>query len=121
DPGFALNHVLEGLYFLLARTDRPREHRAIAAEGRLREIPGFLELATETLGECPRVFVETALQVLAGAKELVGQIETHLRPSDSKEFEGVRNRAVSALESFERYLSDQLLEAGNGNFALGED
>src|SRR6267143_662766 len=107
DPAFWLNHVLEGLYHLLALTDRPREHRARAARERLEAIPRFLDLAQETLGECPPVLLEH-----------VGQ---QLRPEATDGFPEVLGRARASVDAFGRYLSDDLKRSAAGDFAVGED
>ncbi len=121
DPSFHLAHLLDGLYTLLAARDRSSDHRARAAAGRLREIPAFLETAEDTLGECPKVFVETALQMVEGGARLIADVAANLRPTGDEQFGAVRERAEASLGSFARYLSDDLLKSGNGSFAIGED
>ena len=121
NPAFWLGHALEGLYFLLERRDRPQAHRARAAAGRLGEFPGFFDAARATLRDCPRVFVETAVQVAGGAEAVLQEVGRHLRPEDDPGFGDAQARAAEALRGFRRYLEEELLESANGAYAIGED
>ncbi len=121
NPSFWLEHALEGLYHLLARRDRPWGHRAHSAAQRLAAIPGFLTAARETLEECPRVFVETALDVAGGAGALIGEVAGQLRPRDDQTFDLAVQEARSAVDRFAEFLKRDLLDGTNGGYAVGED
>ncbi|MBI3983157.1 MAG: DUF885 domain-containing protein [Gemmatimonadetes bacterium] len=121
NPGFWLNHALEGLYFLLERRDRPLEHRAKAAAGRLAEFPAFFEGARATLRQCPGVFVDTALKVVAGAETVLEEVRRHLQPPNDSTFDETHARAGEALRDFRRFLETDLMASANGAFAVGED
>lgn len=121
NPSFWLEHALEGLYHLLARRDRPLEHRARAAAERLAAIPDFLSAARETLEDCPRVFVETALDVAGGAGALIGELARQLRPGDGRGFDRVVEEARGAVDGFADFLKRDLLDSANGGYAIGED
>jgi len=121
NPSWWLEHPLEGLYHLLARQDRPREHRAKAAAARLAAMPDFLAAARETVAECPRVFVETALDVAAGADALIAEIAAHLRPAEDGTFDAAVAAARDAVGRFATFLREERLETGNAGFAVGED
>ena len=121
NPEFWLSHMLEGLYLLLARADAPHEHRSRAAASRLSEVPKFLELAAETLGDCPKVLVETALQVIDGGRSLIDQVAVHLRPTDDPQFDMRCAEALAAMESFTKYMRDDLLRSADCGYAIGED
>ncbi|MSR07133.1 MAG: DUF885 domain-containing protein [Gemmatimonadetes bacterium] len=121
DPGFWLNHVLEGLYHLLALTDRPHEHRARSARARLEAVPQFFELAKATLADCPQVFVDTALSVVGGGQLLLDQVSEQLAPKSEPGFQDTVAQAKASLASFGRYLGDDLRRSANGEFAIGED
>jgi uncharacterized protein (DUF885 family) len=121
DPGFWVSHALEGLYYLLILKDRPPAHRAAAMRQRLDAVPGFLDLAEETLGACPRVFVETASAMVAGGRLLLGEIGEHMRSESDPGLTAALSKAGTALDDFGEYLHDELLPGSNGNFAIGED
>lgn len=121
DPGFWLTHVLEGLYHLLALTDRPREHRVRAARERLEAIPRFLDEAQATLGECPSVFVNTALSIAEGGRLLLSQVGEELRPAEPDGFPEALGGARASLEAFARFMSNELRRSDGVAFAIGED
>ena len=82
NPEFWLSHILQGLYLLLVRDDRPAAHRATAAARRLGDVPELLDQARNTLQNCPAVFTETSLGVIEGGLVLIREIAEHLRPTD---------------------------------------
>ncbi len=121
NPGFWLGHALDGLYLLLSRTDRPRAHRAKSAASRLAQFPDFFRAARETLSGCPEVFVKMALRVAQGGKALLEQVARELRPEADADFDTTYQDAREALDSFARFLEDELLDPANNSFAIGED
>lgn len=123
NPTFWVGHALEGLYLLLARRDRPQEHRARAAAKRLAALPEFFGAATATLDDCPRVFVETAIRMAEGGEGLLEQVARHLRPAEGAEgdgFEATVTRARTAVRSLTKSLAD-LLDGADGQYAIGEE
>jgi uncharacterized protein (DUF885 family) len=120
NPGFWLNHVLEGLHLLLALRDRPREHRARAAAARLAALPGFLDAAQATLKACPAVFVTTAIDIVRAGLGLIGDVAKELELPDDPGFPAAVARAQAALQAFERFL-DKLRDAPGGEYAIGEE
>ncbi|MBI2073819.1 MAG: DUF885 domain-containing protein [Gemmatimonadetes bacterium] len=121
NPSFWLEHALEGLYHLLARRDRPLEHRARAAAQRLAAVPPFLTAARETLEECPRVFIETARGVAGGAGALIGEVAGQLRPREDGGFDRTVQEALGAVDGFATFLEKELTDSADGGYAIGED
>jgi uncharacterized protein (DUF885 family) len=123
NPEFWLSHLLNGLYILLARRDRPDEHRARALTERLEEVPAFLDDARATLTEPVRVFCETGRRMTVGGLALVREAALAIGRLGGPDGERVRAavaRASAGLESFGRDL-DRWRETGSDQFALGED
>ncbi len=121
NPEFWLSHLLQGLYLLLVRNDRPVAHRAAAAARRLQAVPSFLEEAKQTLQDCPSVFVDTGLDVIKGGLALIREIGEHLRPEGDDRFDEIRDAAVSALTAFASDLPASARRPEDGGFAIGED
>ena len=121
NPAFWLSHLLQGLYFLLVRDDRPPVHRARAAASRLEAVPKFLEQAKATLQDCPWVFTQTCLGVVDGGLALIRKIGEHLGPEGDHQFDDVRDQAVAALDSFARDLPGMALLPEEGGFAIGQE
>lgn len=120
NPTFWASHVLEGLYQLLMLQDRSWDHRARAAAARIREVPAYLERAAATLRDCPAVFVETCLDVVARGGALVGEVRRELAPPDDETFPQACDDATTALHEFAKHLREELLNDANGEFAIGE-
>lgn len=121
NPSFWLEHALEGLFHLLTRRERPLAHRARAAAERLRAVPDFLSAARETLEDCPRVFVETARDVASGAGALMDEVATRLRPAADGGFDQAVRDARQAVAGFAAFLDDQLADAPEAGYAIGEE
>ncbi|HYK10311.1 MAG TPA: DUF885 domain-containing protein [Gemmatimonadales bacterium] len=123
NPEFWLSHLLNGLYVLLARRDRPDDHRARALTERLEEVPAFLDEARATLTDPVRVYCETGRQMTAGGLALVreaGVTISRLGEQESERVMAAVDGAAAALQSFGQDL-DRWREAGSDHFALGED
>ena len=121
NPEYWLSHLLQGLYLLLVRDDRPMEHRARAAAGRLEAVPGFLDQARATLADCPWVFAETGSGIISGGLALIREIGEHLQPEGDEAFHEAQTRAAEALESFSRDIPGMALAPEEGGFAVGEE
>jgi uncharacterized protein (DUF885 family) len=79
--------------------------------GRLRSIPESLAVARETLGDMPRVHVETAIVQFRGAAAmLTARIDGELdkAPSMRRAVDAVRGEAHGALEAHIGWLQDRL-------------
>jgi hypothetical protein len=120
NPNFWVSHVLEGLYQLLVLQDRSWDHRARAAAARIRAVPGYLEQAKATLRDCPSVFVETGLDVIAQGGALIGEVRRLLEPPDDETYPQACDEATTALHEFGQHLRDELWNEANGDFAIGE-
>ena len=125
NPAYWLSHVFQGLYAVLARRNGSMAERAPAALERLRAVPGFLDLARETLDEPPSVFVDTTLGMLGGGGELVVQLVAALEPESPELRADLQDAARKALESLRRFgtaLRDEIEPASDPHaFAVGED
>ncbi len=120
NPTFWASHVLEGLYQLLMLQDRSWDHRARMAAARIRAIPAYFERGKATLRDCPRVFVETCLQVIARGGALIEEVARELTPEDDEAFSQACEDATKALDDFGKHLRDELIDGANDDFAIGE-
>lgn len=113
------------VYALLARDFAPLPERLRSVAGRLAAVPDALATARATLGEMPRVHVETALDQFGGtAALLTDEIDRRLAelaesaPSDASAsrdaIEAVRPAALAAIETHRAWLAERL--AADGGF-----
>ena len=103
------------LYLLLARRFAPLGERLRSAAGRLAAVPESLDVARRSLGDMPRVHVETAIGQFTGTRTLIAtELERALgaEPGLRAEVEPVRDRAVAALDEHLDWLRSRLDSAG---------
>jgi uncharacterized protein (DUF885 family) len=99
------------VHLLLARDFAPLEDRLRALAGRLAAIPEALATSRATLGDMPRVHVETAIGQFTGTRTLLAtEVERALRQAAAlrPEIEPVRDAAVAAIEEHVAWLEDHL-------------
>ncbi len=123
NPGYWLSHLLGGLHFLMLRTDRAPAERALAAAGRLEDVPAFLDDARAALVEPVRLFAETAVRVNEGGVELIREITATLIAQSPQHAPRLRTAADGALLALRAFGDDlgRWLDAAGEEFALGEE
>lgn len=123
NPEFWLSHLLGGLHHLLLSGDRTAQQKALAAIGRLEDIPAFVEDARATITDPVDVFVETALRMSEGGRQLVGEVAATLSagaPALAERLQAAAGAATAALAAFDKDL-DRWLDTGGDHFAIGEE
>ncbi len=102
------------IYTLLARDFAPLADRLRSAKGRLTAVPSALDTARQTLGDMPRVHVETAIGQFTGTRTLIAtELERALveEPSMRGEVEPAAERAVAAVDEHIDWLRSRLDES----------
>lgn len=125
NPEFHLTHLLTAFFSLMARADRPADERGVALAARLAATPRFLLEAEATLGRPPLVFTETALQVAEGGRGLLAEGVPAFAASTGPETRAAIADALplarQALDDFCAFLSGELRDRSDGEFAIGRD
>ena len=125
NPIFWVNHLFQGLYAVLSRSDRAAGGRAPAVLERLRAVPAYLASARATLDEPPSVFVDSALAMLGGGGELVVQVAATLgaeAPELQDDLRAAAGAALEALKAFGTALRDEIEPSADPHaFAIGEE
>ena len=104
----------DAVHALVSRDTGAADERATALAARLAAVPGALASARATLGQMPRVHVETAITRTRGAVALLGQpVDSLLEraPGQRGAVDQARSVAAEALEQHACWLQDQLLGA----------
>lgn len=99
------------LHLLLSRDFAPWEERLASIDGRLSDIPRFLEQARATLTSMPQIHVETAIGQLSGTREL---IRSHIGPQCHEHGSATPESLVVAQDAIEKqlaWLEDRLSES----------
>src|SRR5438876_3981096 len=123
NPEFWLSHLLGGLHHLLLSADRTPAEKALAAIGRLEDIPDFLEDLKAALEEPVRVFVETAVRMTEGGRLLVKELAAALgaqAPMHAARLSAAAEEADAALLAFDANL-ERSLAMGTEHMAIGAE
>lgn len=102
----------------------PPEERARSLLTVLEELPRRLDLARENLQNPPRRFTEAAIfktQGTLASLQADGAALAQALPGAAADFAARLETAVSALQSFERFLEEDLLPESNGSWAVGKE
>ena len=112
------------VYSLIARDFALLPERLANVMERLKEIPGFLEIAKTNLKNPPKIHTETSILQNKGNISMIrDQLNEFLDqvPELRKEFAAVQKEAVLALEAYGKWLEQELLPQAKGDFRLGDD
>ncbi len=117
-----------GLFSLLARDFAPLPDRLRSAAARLRALPEALDEARIILaagGQRPvsRFHTERAIATMPGVADLARRAASEAEQLDDAalraEVEAAATAAIVAVDTFTRWLSDELLLKADGDFRLG--
>jgi uncharacterized protein (DUF885 family) len=114
------------IYVLINRTFAPADERMRDVISREEQIPEILLLARQNLKDCPRVYTEIAIEQLPGIvgffqkdvpAAFAGVTDAGLKANFAKSNAGV----ITALNSYQTWLNNDLLPRSNGDFRIGAD
>src|SRR5947209_1050941 len=130
DPNLYNRLVAASVDNILKRNYAPIEQRLTAVLAREREIERLLNEARANLESPPRIYTETAIAQVRGSIDYFSRVVpqmieraggARLNAARKSEFETANNSVITALRSFDEWLSRDLLPRSNGNFAIGEE
>ncbi|UCG87656.1 MAG: DUF885 domain-containing protein [Gemmatimonadota bacterium] len=121
NPLFWISHALDGLYLLLVLQDRTVEHRKHAVGERIRSLPGLLASAMGTLGRCPAVLMEAAVDMSESGAALVEQAAAELHVSTDPDTSAACTKARESLVAFSDHLRARLDDGEDAGIGIGED
>lgn len=98
------------IHLLMSRDFAPWPERLASIEGRLSEIPRFLEQARGTLGSMPHIHTETAIAQFAGTRQLITQTLGEQCAAQGSDVPRSADRAQEALKDHLSWLESRLAE-----------
>ncbi len=118
--------MTNSVFILMSRTFAPPADRLRSVIARERQMPRVLEIARHNLNNPPRIYTEIAIEQLPG---IIGFFRTDVplafrAVTDAglqREFHETNGRVIEALQSWQKYLNDDLLPRSHGDFRLGVD
>ncbi len=126
NPDMYSSSITSSAFTLMSRTFAPPEQRLRSLISRERKMPQVLAEARANLKNPPHIYTEIAMEQLPGLVRFF-QNDVPLAfnaVKDQKllgEFKSANQAVISALQSYEVFLKDDLLARSNGDFRLGAE
>ena len=125
NPESHLSHLLTGLFALMIRDGQSADLRGRALAARLLDTPRFLGDAKATLQRPAAVFTETAVSVARGGRallhEAIPEFAAKVPVAVRQQIEEALVPAREAYDEFAEFLSGELIDRSDGDFAIGRD
>lgn len=128
DPDRYSSLIADSVFGLAKRDFAPLETRFEAAISRMEQGPALLESGKRNLvaSETPKIYCEIALEQLSGTITLIKTTipEAFVKVQDEAlkaRFKTAQEKLLVALESYEKYLKEDLLPKTRTSYAIGED
>jgi uncharacterized protein (DUF885 family) len=116
--------LANSLYVLVARDFDSADKRIPYLRQRMEAIPKVIQQAEANLQRPPKVHVETAIEQVNGAINLVRNgLDPLLNqgPQFKKDVAPIQEKTAKALEDYKKWLQDDLLKRADGDFRIGAE
>src|SRR5580704_4297607 len=116
--------LANSLYLLVARDFDSADNRIPNLRQRMEAIPKVIQQAEANLQHPPKVHVETAIDQVNGAINLVRNgLDPLLNqgPQSKKDVGPIQEKTAKALEDYKKWLQNDLLKRADGDFRIGAE
>ena len=126
DPDMYSSGLTRTAYVMIKREFAPPEQRLRQLIARERAMPAVLAEARNNLVNPPRIYTDIAIEQLDGNRGFFETAVASAFPSVTDkallaEFKQANGAVIAALNEYKTWLTDELLERSNGQFAIGEE
>jgi uncharacterized protein (DUF885 family) len=126
NPDIYSSGISNSAFVIMARKFAPPDERLKSLIAREKQMPAVFTAAHENLKNPPRVYTEVALEQLPGIisffqKDVPEAFKEAKDPQVLKAFSESNQRVIAALESYQKWLKDDLLPKSNGDFRIGAE
>jgi len=114
-------------FILLARESQPLEQRMESLLSRLTQIPRLLDEGRSNLTEgdgLPAEWTRIGIEVTQSGTEFFSSVipqHANRIPAMANSIIEANEKAVEALENYHRFLRDEIMQASDGEYRLGEE
>jgi uncharacterized protein (DUF885 family) len=112
DPQLYVNESANGIFSLLKKEYAPHRTRALAAAGRLEQVPAMLTLARTNLKQPVRLFAQLAIAAARGGDELYTKslmtLADSLSDPERERLVRARDSALAAIHQYADWLEGRL-------------
>jgi uncharacterized protein (DUF885 family) len=124
DPNLCVGDTTESIFVIIKRRFAPPEERLRSVIARERLIPGALMSARDNLSNPPKIYTQIAIEQMPGIiefyqKDVPGAFRGVRDAALLAEFQRSNAAVVTALESFQLFLQNDLLPISQGDFRIG--
>ncbi len=119
NPLYYNSVFLQSLRSLMMKTSPALDARLKSAAERAKQIAGLVKNAKDNLKTPPREYTEAAIRQLPAILDFY-RTEIPRLSGSSAALQAEIGKAITALEDYQRFLQNELLNRSSGNFRLGE-
>jgi uncharacterized protein (DUF885 family) len=123
DPRIYNDYISDSVYLLLTQSTLTKGENLKNCVARMRQIPQVITAAMESLGNPPRVFVETAIRQNRGAIAFYerGIFDIAGETPLLSELKPASQNVVQNLKEYQKFLEEKLLPRAMGDWRLGKE
>ncbi|MBV9609024.1 MAG: DUF885 domain-containing protein [Acidobacteria bacterium] len=126
NPDVYSSAASRSIFTLISRDFAPAPQRLKSVIARERETATLFDAARANLKNPPRIYTEIALQQLPGIigffrNDVPGAFKDVKDEGLLSEFRVTNQAVIAGLESYQKFLKEDVLPKSNGNFAIGAD
>ncbi|HEX6465692.1 MAG TPA: DUF885 family protein, partial [Terriglobales bacterium] len=126
NPDIYSSGIASSAFVIMARQFAPPDERLKSLISRERQMPAVFTAARENLKNPPRIYTEIAIEQLPGIVDFFKKDvpEAFKAAKDRQllaDFAQTNQQVIQALESYQKFLQEELLPKSNGDFRLGAE
>jgi uncharacterized protein (DUF885 family) len=126
NPDVYSSGITNSVFVIMSRSFAPPEQRLQSVIARERRLPQVFEAARANLKNPPRIYTQIAIEQLPGIVSFFqNDVPLAFRAvHDAKllaDFHSSNAAVISALQSYEKFLKNDLLAHSNGDFRIGAE
>jgi uncharacterized protein (DUF885 family) len=123
DPRIYNDYISDSVFLLLTQSTVPRPATLKNCAARISRIPTVVAAARASLGTPPKVFVDTAIKQNRGSIAFY-KSGIYLLAGETPQLSELKqpaDRALAALEEYQKFLESELLPRARGEWRIGKE
>jgi uncharacterized protein (DUF885 family) len=123
DPRVYNEYISDSIFLPLTQSSLPRSVNVKNCVARMAHIPSIVTAARESLGNPPRVFLDTAIRQNRGAIAFYehGIFELAGETSQLSDLKSAADKVVNCLKEYQKFLEDDLPPRAQGQWQIGRE
>ncbi len=126
NPDIYSSGIASSTFVIMARQFAPPDDRLKSLIARERQMPAVFTAARQNLKDPPRIYTEIAIEQLPGIvsffqKDVPDAFKGAKARRLLDEFAQTNQQVIAALQSYQKFLQEELLPKSNGDFRMGRE